>query len=148
MSWRTTCSSPRVTSAEEEVVYPAVRKMVDDGDTLADARIAEESEAKEAHSELEDLGVEHPDFDFKLRSFQQMVLTHADKEENEVFPELRESHSPEQLETMARGVHAAESFAPTHPHPHGPDSAVGNMAVGPFVAVADRVRDAIRKVGR
>lgn len=122
--------------------------MVDDGDTLADARIAEESEAKEAHSELEDLGVEHPDFDSKLRSFQQMVLTHADKEENEVFPELRESHSPEQLETMARGVHAAESFAPTHPHPHGPDSAVGNMAVGPFVAVADRVRDAIRKVGR
>ncbi len=135
-------------TAEEEVVYPAVRRMVDDGDMLADARTAEESEAKDALSELEKLGVEHPDFASKLQSLQQIVLTHAENEEREVFPALRESHSPEQLETMARGVHAAESFAPTHPHPRGPESAIGNIVVGPFVAVADRVRDAIRNAGR
>lgn len=135
-------------TAEEEVVYPAVRKMVDDGDMLADARTAEEAQAKEALSELEKLGVDHPDFASQLRSLQQSVLTHAENEEREVFPELRQSHSREQLETMARGVRAAESFAPTHPHPHGPESAVGNIVVGPFVAVADRVRDAIRNAGR
>ena len=135
-------------TAEEEIVYPAVRKMVDDGDTLADARTAEEDEAKTALSELEKLGVDHADFDSKLGSVKQIVLSHADKEEQEVFPELRESHSRDQLETMARGVHAAESFAPTHPHPHGPESALGNIAVGPFVAVADRVRDAIRQARR
>ena len=135
-------------TAEEEVVYPAVRKMVDDGDMLADARTAEEAEAKKALSELEELGVDHPDFESRLRSLQQIVLTHAENEEKEVFPELRQSHSREQLETMARGVQAAESFAPTHPHPRGPESAVGNIVVGPFVAVADRVRDAIRNAGR
>ncbi len=135
-------------TAEEEVVYPAVRKMVDDGDMLADARTAEEAEAKKALSELEKLGVDHPDFKPQLRSLQQIVLTHAENEEKEIFSELRQSHSREQLETMARGVRAAESFAPTHPHPRGPESAVGNIVVGPFVAVADRVRDAIRNAGR
>lgn len=135
-------------TAEEEVVYPAVRKMVDDGDTLADARMAEEDEAKKALSELEEIGVEHPDFDSQLDSFKQLVLAHAENEEQEVFPQLRESHSRDQLESMATGVRAAESFAPTHPHPHGPESAVGNLAVGPFVAVADRVRDAIRNARR
>ncbi len=135
-------------TAEEEVVYPAVRKMVDDGDTLADARTAEEDEAKKGLSELESLGVEDPDFDAKLASVKQLLLTHAENEEREVFPELRESHSRDQLETMARGVQVAESVAPTRPHPHGPESALGNMVVGPFVAVADRVRDAIRNAGR
>ncbi len=135
-------------TAEEEVVYPAVRKMVDDGDRLADARTAEESEAKSALSELEKIDVEHADFDAKLDACKQLVLAHAENEEREVFPELRHSHSTEQLQSMAGGVRAAESLAPTHPHPRGPESAVGNIAVGPFVAVADRVRDAIRRAGR
>ncbi len=135
-------------TAEEEVVYPAVRKMVDDGDMLADARTSEEAQAKKALSELEKLGADHPDFESQLRSLQQIVLTHAENEEKEVFPELRQSHNQEQLETMARGVQAAESLAPTHPHPHGPESAAGNIAVGPFVAIADRVRDAIRNAAR
>ena len=135
-------------TAEEEVVYPAVRRMVDGGDGLADARTAEEGEAKDALAEMEKLGVDHRDFDSRLASLKQLVLTHAENEEQEVFPRLRESHSRDQLESMATGVRAAESFAPTHPHPHGPESAVGNLAVGPFVAVADRVRDAIRNAGR
>ena len=135
-------------TAEEEVVYPAVRRMVDDGDTLADARTAEESAAKDALSELEKLGVDHDEFASKLQAFQQMVLTHAENEEREVFPELRETHSPGQLQSMATGVRAAESLAPTHPHPRGPESAIGNILVGPFVAMVDRVRDAIRNPGR
>ena len=45
---------------------------------------------------------------------------------------------------MRTALEKAEKMAPTHPHTHGPESAIGNMIVGPFVAVADRVRDAIR----
>ena len=135
-------------TAEEEVVYPAVRKEVDGGDDLADARVEEESQAKSALSELEAFGAEHPGFASRLAAFKDLVLAHAESEEGEVFPALRQSHSRDQLMTMARAVRAAESFAPTHPHPHGPDSAVGNLAVGPFVAVADRVRDAIRNLRR
>ncbi len=132
-------------TAEEMVVYPVVRGSGPDGDRLADARTAEESEAKSALSELEKIGVESPEFDAKLAAFQQLVETHAQNEEREIFPLLRSSQSPEQLAKMAQSVQLAERTAPTHPHPHGPESAIGNTLVGPFVAVVDKVRDALRR---
>ncbi len=135
-------------TAEEEVVYPAVRTSVDDGDRLADARTAEESEAKKALSDLESTGVDGAEFPEKLQAVKGIVLTHALNEEREIFPALRQTQTPEQLEAMAKAVRAAEAVAPTHPHPHGPESAVGNVVVGPFVAIVDRVRDAIRNVTR
>lgn len=131
-------------TAEEEVIYPVVRTSVPEGERLADARTSEESEAKKALSELERLDVGAPEFDQKLEAFRTMVTRHAENEEREVFPRLRESQDPDQLRTMATAVQAAESMAPTHPHPHGPESAVGNIVVGPFVAIVDKVRDAIR----
>jgi hemerythrin superfamily protein len=132
-------------TAEEMVVYPVVRGSGPDGDRLADARTAEESEAKESLSELEKTGVGSPEFDAKLAAFQQLVESHAQNEEREIFPLLRASQSPEQLAKMAQSVELAERTAPTHPHPHGPQSAIGNTLVGPFVAVVDRVRDALRR---
>jgi hypothetical protein len=36
-------------------------------------------------------------------------------------------------------------MAPTHPHPHGPTSGIGNQLVGPFVAMVDKVRDKLAK---
>ncbi len=135
-------------TAEEEVVYPALRQAADDGDAVADARTSEESEAKDALSELEKIGPDGAEFPAKLQAFEQLVLTHARNEEREVFPRLRQSQDPERLEQMAKAVEAAEAVAPTHPHPHGPESALGNLVVGPFVAVVDRVRDAIRGASR
>ena len=135
-------------TAEEMVVYPAVRSTGPDGDRLADARTAEESEAKEVLSDLEKTDINSPEFDTKLQAFEQLVDSHARNEEREIFPLLRESQSPEQLAKMADALKAAERAAPTHPHPHGPESAVGNVIVGPFVAVADKIRDALRKRAR
>ena len=43
---------------------------------------------------------------------------------------------------------SAENTAPTHAHSMSPESATGNIAVGPFVAIADRARDAIRNAMR
>ncbi len=135
-------------TAEEEVVYPAIRTAVEEGDRLADARTAEEDEAKKALSDLEKTGVDGAEFPERLQTVKGLVLTHARNEEQEIFPRLRQSQTPEQLETMAKAVRAAEAVAPTHPHPHGPESAVGNVVVGPFVGLVDRVRDAIRNVTR
>ena len=131
-------------TAEEEVVYPAVRASVDEGDRLADARTAEEAEAKQALANLEATGPDGPEFPQQLETVKRLVLEHARNEEREIFPALRQSQAPERLEAMEKAVRAAEAVAPTHPHPRGPESAVGNVVVGPFVAIADRVRDAIR----
>ena len=134
-------------TAEEEIVYPLVRKTLPDGDGLADARIAEENAAKQALSDLEKMGVDDAAFPSKFASFRQDVLRHAENEERLVFGPLRERLDADRLEKVAKALTAAEAVAPTHPHPHGPSSATGHFVVGPFAAIADRVRDALTSSG-
>jgi hemerythrin superfamily protein len=132
-------------TAEEEVIYPVLEIAGADAARVADARKAEEDEAKKALSDLESTDIASPEFDQKFASFKQNLLRHAANEEREVFPRIRASQSPEDLRRLGDALRAAEKVAPTHPHAHGPESALGNVVVGPFVAIVDRVRDALRR---
>ena len=135
-------------TAEEEVVYPALRAIGPEGDRIAEARTSEEDEAKKALSELERIGVADQAFSDKLAAFRLLVMEHAGSEEREVFPLLRRALDDDKRRSMRSALEAAERMAPTHPHPHAPESAVGNLVTGPFVAVVDRVRDAIKGAAR
>src|SRR4051812_988976 len=64
-------------TAEEEVVYPAVRSKLDHADAIVDARLQEEDQAKQMLSDLEKLGVDAPEFDAQLRTFRDAVIRHA-----------------------------------------------------------------------
>lgn len=128
-------------TAEEMVVHPAARRIGPEGERIVEARLAEEGKAKEALAALEKLTPAGEGFGPKLLAFQQDVLRHAEAEERELFPLLEQHCDQTELERMAELVEAAEKLAPTHPHPHGPDGAIGNLLVGPFVAMVDRVRD-------
>lgn len=130
-------------AAEEMVVHPEVRLINKPAERAVDARLKEESEAKATLAQLEKLGVDDPKFDALFDEFRGAVLEHARAEEREIFP-LLEQHVPgARLIEMAELILIAESMAPTHPHPHGPESAIGNLLVGPFVAMFDKVRDKI-----
>jgi len=133
-------------TAEEMVVYPTIRANVPDGAALADAPLKEERAAKRTLSDLEKLGVDDDRFDNLSAQFARDVNSHAEHEERAIFPQLREHVDSETLDKMRGALVAAEAAAPTHPHPYGPESAVGNLVVGPFVAIADRLRDALRSV--
>jgi hypothetical protein len=65
--------------------------------------------------------------------------------ETEEHPRIRAAVDAERLRKLAPVYRVAESTAPTRPHPYGPTSALGNLAVGPVVAIMDRARDAIRE---
>jgi hemerythrin superfamily protein len=133
-------------TAEEEVVHPMVRAKVENGDQLADARLEEEAQAKRMLSDLEKLGSDAEEFIPQLEKLEAAVNTHAAHEEQDVFPKLAKALDGGERELLATLLRTAEATAPTHPHPHGPESAIGNLVVGPFVAIADRVRDALRGV--
>jgi hemerythrin superfamily protein len=130
-------------TAEEEVVYPALRQL--GFDAIVEARLAEEDEAKKMLADLEKMGPTAAEFSGTLAGFEKDVLAHAEAEEREVFPRLRQGIEPEQRRKMAQALRAAEAVAPTHAHKAAPESAIGNLIVGPFVAMVDRVRDAIRE---
>lgn len=129
-------------AAEEQVVHPAARSKA--GDEVVEARLHEEDEAKQALSDLYDLGVDHPEFDTRLAALEKAVVDHATHEEQEEFLRLRQETSPERLRRMAGAVRAAEAISPTRPHPGAGESATANMLVGPPVAVFDKIRDAVR----
>jgi hemerythrin superfamily protein len=130
-------------TAEEEMVHPYARRAIDGGDAIVDDRLAEENAAKQALSELEEMGPGHPEFLKRLEVLRLDVLTHARAEERYEFVHLRAESSQAQLRALAAGARAAQAMAPTHPHP-GVESATKNMLIGPFAAIKDRARDAIR----
>jgi hemerythrin superfamily protein len=130
-------------TAEEEVVYPALRQL--GHDDIVEARLAEEDEAKKILADLEKMGPADSGFPGLLASFEKDVLAHAEAEEREVFPRLRQGIDADQRRTMGQALLAAEAMAPTHAHKMAPESALGNLIMGPFVAMVDRVRDAIQE---
>jgi hemerythrin-like domain-containing protein len=130
-------------TAEETVVHPMARRKLDAGEEVVERRLEEEDHAKKELAALYELGVDHPEFDQRLDAFAADVVRHATKEEAEEFLRLRGSVEAGTLRRMAGAVKAAEAVAPTRPHPRAPESAIGNLLVGPPTAVFDRVRDAL-----
>lgn len=133
-------------TAEEEVVYPVLKTQLQAAD-VADPRLTEEGEAKRMLSRLENMAAAVFEFPTALAELEQAVLAHAEQEEQQVFPHLRDRLDDDQRRDMALAFRAAEAVAPTHPHPRAPESAVGNFLLGPILATIDRVRDLTRQRG-
>lgn len=128
--------------AEEEILRQVSKR--DAGQAVADARIEEESRAEGLLKDMEKLDPDSAEFSAKLAKLHQEVEQHATAEETEEFPLVAAKESPERLEQMAKAYQAAKAVAPTRPHPSTPNTPGANMLVGPFAAVIDRVRDAVR----
>lgn len=132
-------------TAEEMVLRPVSEKVA--GQSVADARNAEETEANKVLAELEDLDVNDPNFDTRIASFKQAVNEHAEAEEKDEFPAILGGCEEDERHTMGSRVLAAEKVAPTHPHPSTAGSTAKQMTVGPFASIVDRVKDAIKSAG-
>jgi hemerythrin superfamily protein len=129
-------------TAEEMVVHPRVRREVDAVDSIVDARLEEEHEAKELLSSIEKIEITSPQFIAELTKLRDAVLDHAQHEEDYEFPKLQQELDADERRRLATAVRAAEAIAPTRPHA-GVESAILNFAVGPFASMLDRARDLI-----
>lgn len=130
-------------TAEEMLVHPMVRQAVEGGDAIVDERLAEEHDAKEVLSRLEDIGPDSEEFLPMLRQLRDDVIAHASAEEAHEFRYLRRSADAGRLRAMRAMALAIEGVAPTRPHP-GIESATANTLVGPVAAVFDRAKDLLR----
>jgi hemerythrin superfamily protein len=131
-------------TSEEEVVYPALDREGGEVREMVEDRKAEEDAAKKALAHLESLDATSVDFLAAFSSFADDVDDHASAEEATVFPALEALRDDEELRRMSTALVAAQALAPTHAHRSTPEGAALNVLVGPFVALVDRVRDAIR----
>jgi hemerythrin superfamily protein len=129
-------------TAEEMIVHPRVRREVDAIDSIVDARLEEEHDAKELLSSIEKIDITSQEFIDELTKLRDAVLDHALHEESYEFPKLQRELDADELKRLGTAVRAAEAIAPTRPHA-GVESAKLNFAVGPFASMIDRARDLI-----
>jgi hemerythrin superfamily protein len=131
-------------TAEEMVLRPVSKDAA--GEPVVDARNHEEAEANKVLKALEGMDVNSGDFDARLAEFEKAVSGHAEKEESEEFPHILAKCDEQKRASMGRQLKAAESIAPTHPHPSTAGSTTAQFAVGPVASLVDRTRDAIKAV--
>jgi len=115
-------------------------------EAIANARIKEESRAEELLKDMEKLDPGSAEFTAKLARLRRDVERHAEAEETKEFPRVAKKETTERLAQMGRTYEVAKKAAPTRPHPSTPNTPAANMVAGPFAAVLDRTRDAVRDV--
>ncbi len=71
------------------------------------------------------------------------MLAHAEAEESTTFPLLERITTTDERQELGARYQKAKDRAPTHPHPHAPDTPPGNKLLGPVAAIFDRARDAV-----
>ena len=75
-------------TAEQSVVYPAIRELGAEGERVAQQRITEEEQASQVLAELEASDPSTPEFEESFTAFSGDVELHARNEEAEVLPLL------------------------------------------------------------
>ncbi|AWT47071.1 MULTISPECIES: hemerythrin domain-containing protein [Streptomyces] len=145
---RLTMELVRHSVAEEQYLYPTVRRYVDGGDDLADQEITEHGEVERMLKELEDCRPGDGRFDTLILRLKNAVAGHVSDEENRVFPMLADVCSADALRELGDKVRAAKQHAPTRPHPSAPDTPPANKLLAPGAGLVDRLRDMLTGRGK
>jgi hemerythrin-like domain-containing protein len=128
---------------EEQFFWPAVRKALDDGDTLADKAVEQEQEGKKLLAQLEHGEPGQPEYQQALQAFVQAGREHIAYEQEVVWPKVEAALSREQLERLGGQLKQAKKIAPTRPHPETPPTPLVLKTLGMVTATIDHVRDAL-----
>lgn len=132
-------------SAEEQYLYPAVRKVVPDGELIADRELAEDHDLLVTLKRLDGAGPDDPRFDELAADVGAAVRRHVEADASELLPLLTQMAPVEDLIRVGNRVELAAEAAPTRPHPSTPSAPPWNKVVDPVVAVVDKTRDALSR---
>ncbi|MEU1277992.1 hemerythrin domain-containing protein [Streptomyces sp. NPDC005805] len=100
---------------EEEYLFPAVRRFVDDGDDMADQEIADRAEAERLLRELEACPPGDGRFPALLATLRASTGRLVSAREQHLFPLLAESCPPRILVELGDRVRASRERTPAHP---------------------------------
>jgi hemerythrin superfamily protein len=129
--------------AEEQYLYPTARRVLPDGDELADHELEEHAEAEEIMKAIEKADAQDAEFDELVGKLIDEVRHHIQEEEGKLLPKLRAACDAAELDELGEKFEKSKKMAPTRPHPSAPDRPPANKILGPGVGLIDRMRDAI-----
>jgi hemerythrin superfamily protein len=134
--------------AEEQYLYPAVRRYLPDGDGIADKEIADHAAAERTMKEVERIDTGDARFDDVFGRLMREVREHVADEEGRLFPRLAAACDERTRADLGAKVERAKKTAPTRPHPSAPDTPPLNRLLDPGAGLVDRARDLLSGRGR
>jgi hemerythrin superfamily protein len=131
--------------AEEQYLYPTTRRVLPDGDEIADHELEEHATAEEIMKQLQRIEGQAEDVEFSalVRKLIKEVRHHIEEEEAGLLPKLRNACDAAELGELGEKFENTKKVAPTRPHPLVPDKPPANKILGPGVGLIDRMRDAL-----
>ncbi|SEB85074.1 Hemerythrin HHE cation binding domain-containing protein [Streptomyces melanosporofaciens] len=134
--------------AEEQYLYPAIRRRLAGGDAIADKEIADHSRVEQLLKDLEERGADAADFDVLVTKLKTEVTSHVRDEEQNLFVQLRQACDADELHELGEKIRHAKKTAPTRPHPSAPDTPPSNKILAPGTGLVDRARDFVTGRGK
>ena len=129
--------------AEEAVLWPAVRRVLPDGEALT-LRIEEEhQEVNELVAALEEDGPDDPRRPARLARLVEVLREDVRDEEDVLLPRLQEKLDPHELRRLGRQWELVRRISPTRPHPTVARRPPGNALSALPLSVLDRTRDLV-----
>lgn len=127
---------------EQEFLWPEVRRVLQDGDELADEALRQEQEGTQTLNALASASPDSDEFDDLVEQLGAQLRKHV-AYEDKVFAKLREAMPKKDREQLGQQLRGAQKAAPARPHPHAPQQpATAVKAAGGVAAATDRLRDA------
>jgi hypothetical protein len=129
-------------AVEEEYFWPAVRKVMPDGDRWADEAIQQEQQGRNTLTALGQLEPDTDEFDELVEKLVLLLRKHVAYEET-LFLQLKSVMPDDERRELGEKLLTAKKLAPTRPHPHTPAKPAVLKTVGAAAAAVDKVRDTV-----
>jgi hypothetical protein len=127
--------------AEEAVLWPAIRRVLPDGQELTLRVEQEHQQINQLVTRLEALEPGTPDHADVLARVVDLLRADVRDEEDLLLPRLQEKLSPAQLRSLGFAWEAVKRIAPTRAHPVVARRPPGNVLSALPLAILDRSRD-------
>jgi hemerythrin superfamily protein len=130
-------------AVEEEVLYPAMRGALPDGDHVVQQALSDHQQVKQTLATIEAKDPGDPAVPSHVKALAAQVRAHVREEEQDLFPRLEVAIDRATLQAMGAQIEKLRKIAPTRPHPEAPNTPPANVVVGAVAGVVDRVLDMI-----
>ena len=119
-------------TVEEEVLYPAIREALPEGEELASESLDEHRRVRELLAQLDGRDPSSAGYDQLVLQLIDDVRQHVEEEESDLLPRLREAISPERLAEMRTLMERVKQAAPDRPLPYPSYAPPGEVVAGRF----------------
>jgi hypothetical protein len=134
--------------AEEAVLWPAVRRVLPDGEQLTLRIEQEHQQINEVMSRLERTAHDDPARPALLERLVSLLDEDVRDEEDVLLPRLQRGLRPQDLQRLGRSWQAVRATAPTRSHPTVARRPPGNVLAALPLTAIDRTRDLLERRAR